>query len=134
MKFRTGLWIDHKKCVIVLMTGDKIEKKIVFANAEKHQKSNDDKGFSDTYEFRKATSEDRKERQLMMDMNNYFDKIISYIQSAEFIFIFGPDETKSALLKRINMKKLAGHIEKIETAYSMTDLQIVAKVKDYAFI
>lgn len=36
MEFKAGLWIDHRKCVVVLIKDNKMEKKIINSNTEKH--------------------------------------------------------------------------------------------------
>lgn len=47
------------------------------------------------------------------------------------IQIFGPGEAKDGLLKRMEKDNLKERIVKIETADSMTDNQVVAKVQEY---
>jgi hypothetical protein len=47
------------------------------------------------------------------------------------IQIFGPGEAKNELLKRMENDNLKELIVKIETADSMTDNQVVAKVREH---
>jgi len=130
MVFKAGLWIDHKKCVVILINDNKIEKKIINSNAKKHIRRIDGKTYSISFESQKKIADDNQEECFMSLLNMYFDEIILYIHNAEFILIFGPGEAKYEFLKRIN-NKINGHIKEIEEVDKLTDSQIIAKVKDY---
>src|SRR4030043_1966547 len=108
MKFKAGLWIDHRKCVVVLVKDNKIEKKIINSNTEKHLGRIDGKSSTITFEAQKVKADDKQERHFMGHLNSYFDEIISYIHDAEFILIFGPGEAKNEFLKHINKNKITG--------------------------
>lgn len=133
MKFKAGLWIDHRKCVIILINDNKIEKIIINSNTEKHLRHFDGKTHTNSFESQKVKADDKQERHFMAHLNAYFNKIISYIHEAEFILIFGPGEAKRELLKRINKNKISGQIEEIETSDKMSNPQIVEKVKKHLF-
>jgi len=76
-----------------------------------------------------ASEEDQRDKRFTGHLNNYYDKVISYIRNAESILIFGPGEAKSELKKRLENEKLHDNIVGMETADKMTDNQIVAKVR-----
>jgi stalled ribosome rescue protein Dom34 len=75
------------------------------------------------------SEEDNRDKRFTGHLNNYYDKVISYIHSAESILIFGPGEAKSELKKRLENEKLHKNIVGMETTDKMTDNQIVAKVR-----
>lgn len=133
MKFNAGLWIDHRKCVIVTVKEDKIEKIIINSDSEKHLRQFNGKTHTDPFESQKVKADDKQERHFEAHLNTYFDEIISYIHDAEFILIFGPGEAKSEFLTHIKNKKITGQIDEIETSDKMTDSQIIAKVKEHLF-
>jgi hypothetical protein len=133
MKIKAGLWIDHRKCVVVLVNDKKIEKKIIKSKTEKHLRSIDGKINTTSFESRKVIADDSQERYFTAHLNTYFDEVISYIKDAEFILIFGPGEAKGELLKHINTNKIKAQVEEIETSDKMTDSQIVAKVKEHLY-
>ena len=119
MKTTAGLWIDHKKAVIVFVTGKEEEIKLISSNIEKEQRQS---GVS--------TPEDIRHRELTEHLNIYYDEVVSCIRAAESILIFGPGEAKGELKKRLEKDNLGGHIVGIEPADQMTDPQIVAKVRE----
>jgi len=121
MKRKVGLWIDHKKAVIFSMSDEGAEIKRISSEMEKHIK------FSGGAQ--EASEEDQRDKRFTGHLNNYYDKVISYIRNAESILIFGPGEAKSELKKRLENEKLHDNIVGMETADKMTDNQIVAKVR-----
>jgi hypothetical protein len=131
MKFKAGLWIDHRRCVVVLIKNNKIEKKIINSNTERHLRRIGGKSSITSFESQKVKADGRQERHFTAHLNTYFDEIISYIHDAESILIFGPGEAKGELLKRINKNKISGQIKEVETTDKMTDSQIAAKVKEH---
>ena len=119
MQTTVGLWIDHKKAVIVFVKGKEEEIKLVSANIEKQHRQS---GVS--------TPDDIRHRELTEHLNIYYDEVVSCIREAESILIFGPGEAKGELKKRLEKDNLGGHIVGIEPADRMTDPQIVAKVRE----
>ncbi len=119
MQTTVGLWIDHKKAVIVFVKGKEEEIKLISSNIEKHHRQS---GVS-------MPSDDVRQRELTGHLNIYYDEVVSCIREAESILIFGPGEAKDELKKRLEIDNLSGHIVGIEPADKMTDPQIVAKVR-----
>ena len=118
MKTTAGLWIDHKKAVVVFVTGKEEEIKLISSNIEKHHRQS---GVS--------TPADIRQRELTEHLNVYYDEVVSCIREAKSILIFGPGEAKGELKKRLEKDNLGGRIVGIEPADRMTDPQIVAKVR-----
>ena len=121
MKRKVGLWIDHKKAVIFSMSDEGAEIKRISSEMEKHIR------FSGGAQ--EDSEEDNRDKRFTGHLNNYYDKVISYIRNAESILIFGPGEAKSELKKRLENEKLHKNIVGMETTDKMTDNQIVAKVR-----
>ena len=122
MKNQVGLWIDHRKAVIVTVTDEGEETRLIESDMEKHVR------------FASGSSEDgsaesTRDRQFASHLDGYYDKVIACIRDAESILIFGPGEAKGELEKRLENKELGGRIVGIETVDKMTDRQIAAKVR-----
>ncbi len=124
MKRQVGLWIDHRKAVIVMVTDEGEETTLIESDMEKHVR------------FASGSSEDgsaesTRDRQFASHLDGYYDKVIASIRDAESILIFGPGEAKGELKKRLENKVLGGHIVGIETVDKMTDRQIAARVRQH---
>jgi hypothetical protein len=124
MKKNIGLWIDHRKAVIVIVTEAGEELKKIASNMEKHVRFTGGSGSED------GSSEDVRDRQFGNHLNSYYDEVIALIHDADSIQIFGPGEAKGELEKRLEREGLKARILVVETVDKMTDRQISAKVRD----
>jgi len=127
MKKQAGLWIDHRKAVIVTITDKGEEIKQIQSNVER-QLHRDADSRSQSSEIPPS---DTRERAFMGHLEIYYDQVIAIIHDAESILLLGPGEAKGELKRRIEHKKLPGHIVSVETVDKMTDPQIAAKVRQY---
>jgi len=125
MKKQIGLWIDHRKAVIVIVTDEGEELKKITSNMEKHVR------FTGGTASEDGSTEDVRDRQFGNHLNSYYDEVIAVIRGADSIQIFGPGEAKGELEKRLEREGLKAHIFAIETVDKMTDRQISAKVRDH---
>jgi len=120
MTKQAGLWIDHRKAVIVLITDEGEEVKKIASGMEKHTRFMGEDG----------QGEDVRDRQFGNQLNGYYDQVIAVVRDADSIQIFGPGEAKGELEKRLEQVGLKEHILTIETVDKMTDRQIAAKVRE----
>ncbi len=132
MKTNAGIWIDHKKAVIVFVSDKGEEIKTIESNVEKQiRRSNGSVPNSGRYDQFQVPADDSRERELTEHLNTYYDSVISHLRNSKSIFIFGPGEAKTELKKRMGKDNLAERIKEIETIDKMTDHQIAAKVRKY---
>jgi hypothetical protein len=131
MKTTVGLWIDHRKAVIVAVTDEGEEIKLIISKVEKQPGRPDGIRSKTPYESQLVRADDSRQRELTGHLNIYYDTVIACIRDAESILIFGPGEAKGELKKRLERSKLGGRIVGIETIDKMTDRQIAAKVRRY---
>jgi hypothetical protein len=131
MKKRVGLWIDHKKAVIVAITDKGEETQRITSEAEKQPRRSGDSPLKGTYEPLQVPAQDSQQRVLTKHLNVYFDAVIAAIRDAESILIFGPGEAKGQLKGRLEKHSLIGRIAGMETVDKMTDAQIAAKVRKF---
>jgi hypothetical protein len=125
MKKQAGLWIDHRKAVIVIVTEEGEEIKEITSSMEKRVR------FTGGTASEDGSTEDVRDRQFGNHLNSYYDGVIAWIRDVESIQIFGPGEAKGELEKRLKDKGFRGHIIAVETVDKMTDRQIAAKVREH---
>lgn len=121
MKKTVGLWIDHKKAVIVFVAGRNTEIELVNSKIEKHHRQS---GVV-------MPADDVRQRELTGHLNSFYDQVVSVIRDAESILILGPGEAKGELRKRLEKDNLSRRIVGIKTSDKMTDNQIVAMVRGH---
>src|SRR5712692_7003912 len=121
MKKAVGLWIDHKRAVIVFVAGKDTEIKLISSNIEKHHRQS---GVA-------MPADDVRQRELTGHLNSFYDNVVSCIREAESILLLGPGEAKGELKKRLEKENLNKRIVGMKTYDKMTDKQIVALVRGH---
>ena len=123
MKKEIGLWIDHRKAVIVIVTEAGEEIKKITSDMEKRIRFSGGTAGD-------GSSESARDNQLGNHLNDYYDEVIAVIRDANTIQIFGPGEAKGELEKRLETAGVKTQILAVETVDKMTDNQIAAKVRE----
>lgn len=131
MKTTMGLWIDHRKAVIVRVSGKGEEISIIESKVEKQPGRFDGVRSTTPYESQKVPADGRQDIKFADQLNIYYDEVISVLRNAESILLFGPGAAKGELKKRLEDDHLAHLIQDVETVDQMTDPQIAAKVREY---
>jgi hypothetical protein len=129
MSKKVGLWIDHRKAVIVMLTDKGEEIKRIVSKVEKQLRRSGGSPLKGPYEALHVPADDSHEREYTGHLNIYYDAVIASIRDAEAVLIFGPGEAKVELKKRMEREDLGGHIVGMEAVDRMTDRQITAKVR-----
>jgi hypothetical protein len=120
---KAGVWIDHRKAVIVSASPAGVTAKTLESGVGPHTH------FSSPLE---GGGEKKYEDRFNEHLDHYYDKIIGELGQPEALLIFGPGEAKLQLKERLSRSKaLAKSIVAVETADKLTDPQIVAKVKEH---
>ena len=131
MKRKVGLWIDHRKAVIVFLAGEEEEMKLVRSSVEKQIRRAAGSRSGGPFESQAVQSDDRQQRAFTKHLNTYYNEVISCIRDADSILIFGPGEAKGELKKHLEREGLGRLIVGVETVDEMTDGQIAAKVRQH---
>jgi hypothetical protein len=125
MKKIAGLWIDHRKAVIVIVSDAGEEIKEITSDMEKHTRFTGGNASMD------GSTEDVRDRQFGNHLNTFYESVIAVIRGVDSIQIFGPGEAKHELAKRLEHDGMKDCISSIETVDKMTDHQIAAKVREH---
>ena len=122
MTVEIGLWIDHRKAVIVIVSEGGEEVRKITSHMEKHTRF---AGRGSEH----GSDEDVRDRQFGDHLNDYYDRVIAAIRDGDSIQIFGPGEAKGELERRLESEGIKGHILAIEAADKMTVREIAAKAR-----
>lgn len=131
MKTQVGLWIDHRKAIVVTTTRTGEEVSLVISKAEKQLRRTGDSPLKGPFEPKLVPESDSRQKALTHHRNIYYDAVIATLRGAEAILIFGPGEAKGELKKRLKKNNLAERIVSMETVDKMTERQIALKVRQY---
>lgn len=130
MKVKAGIWIDHRRAVIVLVTNEGERTTEIQSNAERQPGRSAGVRSTDPFEAQQVRADDSRQRDFTQQLQRYYDKVIAWVHSADAILIFGPGEAKGELRKRLELDKPDARIRGVETNDWMTERAIVAKVRE----
>jgi len=131
MNDNAGVWIDHRKAMVVILSSGKERVTSIASNVEKHLERAGDSPLKGSYEASQVPADDARQRALTAELAIYYEAVIAQVRDAGSILIFGPGEAKGELERRLIKHKLGGLVAAVETEDKMTDRQIVAKVREY---
>jgi hypothetical protein len=126
-----GVWVDHRKAVIVLLGPDGDKTLVINSKVEKHLERSGDSPLKGAYEALQVPADDSRQRAFTGELNSYYDAVIAALSDTESLLIIGPGEAKGELHKRLTRIKPAMHMVATETEDKMTDRQIAAKVRSH---
>jgi len=86
MSIHAGLWIDHRKAVVVIVTNRGEEMHEIPSHIERSTRGKDGTGFGD------GSLQDMRDRKFWTRLNRYYDSIITILRGADTILISGPRE------------------------------------------
>ena len=125
MKKEIGLWIDHRKAVIVTINDGIEETQEIQSDVGKRVRfSGKNQAEGD------LPDEDIRDRQYDNRLDLFYDEVIDLIKSADSILIIGPGEAKGEFKKRMIKAGFGECIVGVEAADSLTNNQIEAKIRD----
>lgn len=130
---KVGIWIDHRKAVIVNINPDsketlktlmsKVEPRVRMSGGWRGKKPGVPWGIA---------SETRRDEKFKQHLNAYYDQVVEEIKDSEKIMIMGPGEAKGEFIKVIEKNKdLGKRIIKVATKDKMTDNQILAEFREF---
>ena len=123
MNHNVGIWLDHKRAVVVSVSEGRVTSETLESDVEAHPRysGQQDGGGEKKYEERHGQHLDR-----------YYDEVISRLGQPDGLLILGPGEAKLELKERLSRSKVfSERTVDIETADKLTDPQVVARVKEH---
>lgn len=123
MSHDVGVWIDHKKAVIVSILAGQVTTRTLESDVgpHPHYSSYQERGGEKTYEERHN-----------LRLAQYYDEVISALGQPDALLLFGPGEAKLQLKDRLGRSRVPSErIVAVESTDKLTDPQIVAKVKEH---
>jgi hypothetical protein len=131
MSRQIGLWIDHKKALILTISDRDECIQTIESGIEKHIHYRGATHPHTPYSPQYQQGEDQLDKKFTQYLNNFYFKVIGLIQDADCPLMFGPGEAKYELKKLLADENVRVQRIRIETADKMTDRQITAKVRKY---
>lgn len=129
MDRNVGLWIDHKQAFAIWYKDGKVEEIPSNIEPPAHFSGGTQLGGKLN---QKGDIELRQNDRFRLQLNKYYQQVISVLKTADSILIMGPGKAKIELEKAIKKNKsLENRIRKVETADKMTKNQMLAYVRKF---
>lgn len=129
MDRNVGLWIDHKQAYLIWNEDGKVEVIPSRIEPPAHYSGGTQLGGKLN---QKADLEARRSDRFRLQLNKYYQQVISALKDAHSIFVMGPGEAKVELQKAIKKSKdLQKRLLKVETTDKMTKNQMIAYVRKF---
>jgi hypothetical protein len=132
MKTIAGLWIDHRKAIVVTLsdTGEQQTREIM-SDVEKQPGRINGKRSIGAFESQQMQADDKQQRGFTKHLKTFYEDVLASIRGSESVLIFGPGEAKGELRKLMEQNNLHDRVVVLESADKMTDRQIAARVRDH---
>lgn len=129
MTKQTGLWIDHKRAVILTLSDDGESMQVVESGVGRHIHYRGATRPRTPYSAQYQKGDDQLDKQFTGYLNKYYEKVLAKLHGVDAVWIFGPGEAKAELKRQLEGRKSRMQIEEVESADKMTDRQIAAKIR-----
>jgi len=127
---KMGIWLDHKKAVMVFLDGETHKIEHLESDAENHYRPRGGwkSSGSNVAQSKEKSLEERRDHQY----HEFYQKIIEMCDNVGHIYIFGPSEAKLELRKELDkIKRSHITIDDVQASDKLSDYEIVNKVKLY---
>jgi hypothetical protein len=122
MSHDVGVWIDHKKAVIVSIAAGEVTIRTLTSDVGAHPH----------YSGVHGGGEKKYEERHNQGLDRYYDDVIGLLGKPDALMLFGPGEAKLQLKERLGPSKASSEsVVAVESTDKLTDPQIVAKVKQH---
>lgn len=129
MQTTAGIWIDHRRAVVVRISKKAEQVRRITSSVEKQLRRSGRTHPRATYESRGKAAGELREREFRSPPANFYDEVIACLDGATTILIFGSGDAKDGLLQRIEGKAVPGRSVSLATAAKMADAEIIAEVQ-----
>ena len=131
MATNAGVWIDHRKAVLVRITESGEEVREISSQLDKPYQPPTGPASKQPGRPSGFVAEDVHDRKIMSQLNVFYDEVLTSLHGVESLLILGPGEAKGEFHKRLKNKKFACQTVEVETTDQLTDPQIAAHVRQH---
>ena len=131
MKKNCGIWLDNKQAFIVTLENQNAKLERLLSEVEDFRPVGGYGGANASL-GQDAVSESKMLARKKAQLKKYFQRIIDAVADCEKLVVIGPAQAKIEFEKELaGASKFKGELVAVETADSMTENQVVSKIKGY---
>jgi hypothetical protein len=131
MQKQLGLWIDHRKAVLITLADGTESSREIISGLEKRPRFADNPRAKLPDKKNMAVNEDTRDRQFENQLEKFYMEVFSQIKDSSAIWIIGPGEAKCELEKFIKDHGQGSRLVGIEPSDKLSLKQLASKVRQY---
>jgi hypothetical protein len=110
MNDKVGIWIDHRKAVIVSASADRVTVRTLESQVGPHSRYSGRAGSPAPEGGEDEGGEKKYEKRYRQHLDRYYDAVISQLGHPEALLILGPGEAKLQLKERLSRRDRDGRL------------------------
>ena len=131
---KTGIWIDHRRAVIVTIENGNETMQTIEGEVDRQPKAAGRTGNKTPWGPQAPINEHRIEKNYKLHVAHFYKDVIKAIGKTDQLLVMGPAQAKHEFAGELEkVADLRNVPLKVETADSMTDPQVAAKVRATEF-
>jgi hypothetical protein len=131
MKQVAGLWIDHRKAFVVMLSDNGDETLQILSGVDRQPSRKDGVRSGEKFESLQTVADDSRQRNFSGHLEVFYKLVHESLNGMESVLIMGPGEAKGELRKLMDKTDRNRRLAILETDDKMTNPQIVAKVRSH---
>ena len=131
---KTGIWIDHRRAVIVTIEDGNESMQTIEGDMDRQHKAAGRRGNPTPWGPQVPVNEHKFQNNFKLHVTNFYKDVIKAIGKTDQLLVMGPAQAKHEFAGELEkVADLRNVPLKVETADSMTDPQVAAKVRATEF-
>jgi hypothetical protein len=133
-KTSAGLWIDHRRAVIVTLSakkGEPARMARVVSGAERQLRRLGETPLKGRVDWYEVPALDSQKRAYMDKLNVYYDEVIKNLGDAEAIWVMGPGEAKAEFKHRLDRYGMLARVVGFQAADKISENEILRRTHQH---
>ncbi|WP_097459386.1 hypothetical protein [Mangrovitalea sediminis] len=132
MSSKAGVWIDHRKAVVVTLGEDKETVQTLLSEAEKPSRSSGGSHQAEPFGHQDVVAGDRRDHVYRQQLERFYAQVADCLKTADAYYIFGAGEAHKEFHHYLrDQAKLGDRVREVSAADKLSDQDIVAEVRRY---
>lgn len=132
MQRQAGVWIDHRKAVVVVLEDGEPRVKTVESHTEKPTKTSGGSHQKEPWGHQDVVAEDHRKHDYQRELGHYYQAVAAELASADKLLILGSGQAHKEFRHYLEDKQhYRGTIREDRPAMAMADEEVIEEVRRF---
>lgn len=131
MKKQVGIWVDHRKAVIVTAGQGEEKVQVIHSGLETQGQQAGESRPRSEHGQQDKHADDTIQNQATVHLKKFYNDIGAYIKDFDYIMLMGPGEARIELRNTLEARSMGHKILEVRPADKLTDREITLEVRAY---